>query len=270
MIAFALFSLAILLAAYFFYFACEAKNGFWHRLFSLLLSLFFFTCTSLLFINSRTLFPDDLVSLAIIFGPCLLMTGILFYRRKTGKKSHPVLKCCTFFIYIILVLATLAFSFFTRYGQESPIVKIHFTGVGKEERVAWKNPQGPAQDTLLKTYQIGLESVEGAPLGQFVLYGDLVGVRAKVIRFHPLLQAIGFRNLAAIDMIHNGYADSSSYESQPTVAYGLNHRSWHSWFWGKWEKLFWNHETFFSLNAPRLNLSISPFTTTRATRPKEL
>ncbi len=74
-------------------------------------------------------------------------------------------------------------------------------------------------------------------MGAYSLEGDLVGIRARIIRFAPFLNFLGFSNICHIDSIHNGYLKMDDHNRLPHVGYAIS-SAW--WFWMKLFQQEWS------------------------------
>ncbi|MBS0615553.1 MAG: hypothetical protein JSR58_03255 [Verrucomicrobia bacterium] len=111
--------------------------------------------------------------------------------------------------YFILLLLALLFNSLTHMIEDKPIAKVVIQG--KKVRV---------------------EDLKGKTLGTYVLDGDLVGIRARTIRFSAFLYFLGFTNVCSLDSIHNGYLKVEDHNRLFHVAYALSSQSF------LWQKLF--------------------------------
>lgn len=143
-------------------------------------------------------------------------------------------------LFLCCCLVILSLSFFNRISEDKPVLKVVLTGMKEEEWVEWKNPQEALKSAYLPTYEVRLEKPDGKLLDSFFLYGDLVGIRAKVIRFTPFLNAIGIANIYQLETVYNGYSTSLRHNAYPACARPLNVSSskLQCILWNFWEKLF--------------------------------
>jgi hypothetical protein len=170
--------------------------------------------------------------------PTLFLLFAFFNFRKACL--FPQLKPLIFgFVHLSLALGLfLTFFFFPSFNKDLPVVRLVITGEKKQEQVEWKTPSSPLQKKSLDVYEVSLETPEGENIGTFFVYGDLVAVRAKVLRWHPFLNFIGFTNLCKIDTISNSYKDVKAFNAGPHIAYEIHERAWHDWIWAFWESFY--------------------------------
>jgi hypothetical protein len=128
------------------------------------------------------------------------------------------------------------------------ILKVTMTGNTCQKCVEWKTPQGKLRKESLTCYEIHLSSEDGSPLSTFFLYGDLCAVRAKVLRLHPLLNKLGFKNLYQIETVYNGYRTAEGYAEFPVEAIDFSGPETgflpcQRLFWDTWKKSFSDYYT---------------------------
>lgn len=126
---------------------------------------------------------------------------------------------------------------FTSLNEDKPLVKVTMSGKRVKKLVTWKNPEEPLKQEWLETAEVILETADHHSLGHYYLYGDLVGIRAKVIRFSPLLRFLGVSNLCRIESIYTGYSTSERHNRLPHEGHSIPFSS--HFYTACWEKLFY-------------------------------
>lgn len=194
-------------------------DGFFFCLFTAFFALFF----------TLTFDYSDLILL-----PITAYIGVtLYYRINKPSEQKPIMivsKGAGLVIFLILM----SFSLIMRFNDDQPVIKVSMTGNSKKEWIEWKNPKGSLHKAYLKAYEVHIETPEGKNLISTHLFGEVVGVRAKVIRFHPILNLLGMNNLCQIDALYNGYLIPNS--EIPLYATGIENKVWSFWeflFFGK-------------------------------------
>jgi hypothetical protein len=127
---------------------------------------------------------------------------------------------------------------FNHFGAEKDVARVTISSSIKKEWVEWKNPSGPNQARLLSIHEVSLENMEGKNIGTFFVYGDQVSVKAKILRWHPFLNLLGFSNLCKIDSITNSYREVRDFNALPHIAYQVAFPHLHEWIWKFWDYLY--------------------------------
>jgi len=121
-------------------------------------------------------------------------------------------------------------------------MKVIITGGVQLENVKLKGV-----DTTLQKHQVILEWIDGTRQEEFFLFGDLVAVRARILRFATWLNFLGFDNLFYIEAIYSGYRDMAQFNTRPLNGYAVGQfsslRLVQGWLWNKWEALFFQEDT---------------------------
>lgn len=141
-------------------------------------------------------------------------------------------------LFIFCCFIVLNFSLFNRLSEDKAILKVVLTGNEGGEEIEWKSPKEALKRTYLPTYEVRLEKPDGRLVDTFYMYGDLIGIRAKVIRFAPFLNAIGVSNLYQLEAVYNGYRTVDRHNSFPTHARDITLSSIQDGLWNFWERLF--------------------------------
>ena len=129
--------------------------------------------------------------------------------------------------------------------EDRPVLKITMTGNFRGERVEWKPPSELLQQEELNAYEVILDTPEGKRIETLYVYGDQVAVKAKVLRFRPILNVLGFTNLCQIQYVYNGYSTAERFNHYPHRAQEI---SVHTPVIANFQKRFWNFwEEFYYL-----------------------
>jgi hypothetical protein len=127
--------------------------------------------------------------------------------------------------------------------EQQPILKVTMTGNTQVREMEWKPVRYPLQKAFVPVYEVLLQHPEtNALLERFFLPGDVCAVRVKLLRFHPLLNALGMHNKYCLDLIYSGYRKAEDQAKRPAEIYPISVSSFNSWFFACWER-------FFSMNA---------------------
>ncbi len=146
------------------------------------------------------------ITLAASFHPIALIAVALIVTLL--HFLPPILRTICIVAYFTLTAFAILFSGMTRLTEERPIAKI-----------------------VIHSKKVRLESLSGKVTGSYTLEGDLVGIRARIIRFSPFLNFLGFSNICQIDSIHNGYLKMDDHNRLPHIGYAIS-SAWY-YFWLK-------------------------------------
>jgi hypothetical protein len=116
--------------------------------------------------------------------------GIFFWRNKSRLRFF---KAAGFFLFFVIFFIHLAFSHFIRVLDDQPILKIVIPGA-----------------TYQGNYLVEVYSLEGQLLEEHYVPGDLVGVRAKVIRVKPFFAFFGASNLCKVDLLFSSFQEAKA------------------------------------------------------------
>lgn len=190
------------------------------------------------------LFFLDPSHLSLKHGIIFLLTLLLaIFFPVYRKRRISICKSLFFCMFLVLYFLNLSLSLLTYFAEDLPILKVTLTGSKRQDWFTWKNPTQALQKNKIYSYQVKLATPEGTPLSEFYLSGDLMGIRAKVLRFHPILNRLGFRNVCHIDAIYNSYKTLHRFQSLPSQGYEIpyNHSltiTCSKWIWSFWEKIY--------------------------------
>lgn len=205
------------------------------RLFHAFMAFFFSLCSLTLAVREKMGKMEWVLLGALLF---LIMLGI-FVRHKRGSR-HMFLKASTLMLFLIALSAQIALSGYVRAKEEAPLIKIVMPGVKKDD-----------------AHLVQLFSVEGSLLGEYFLEGDLVSVRAKVIRIKPLFAFLGFSNLCKIDSLSPGYLRPDLCCTDQAGAHALSYQR--GFFLEKiWEEIFFEKAYSLWINSALMQASFFP------------
>lgn len=189
-----------------------------------------------------------------------VLIGISLVLRLYGFRSNRKALKTFFFISIMFVSsAIIALSGFTHLTEDKPIATIKLTGKRKKKWVEWQNPDHALKKTCVETCEVTLQTPKGQNIGKYHLYGDLVAIRARVLRFHSLLNFLGIPNVCLIDAVYNGYQTMDRHNSRPHVGFpiplpiNLFSKLWVKVFFMEWNSTWIKSATLESNYFPLFN-----------------
>lgn len=211
----------------------------WHgKLTDLFLALVFAILTAILLLTGLKYDP---ASLAIFTA----FIGVFLALRLAGLLQNSALLKITKWIFFgaFWSIATLSFALsgFTHLAEDEPIAKVVITGKKLKKWVEWKNPDDISRQKWIDTSEVILETATGEVIGRYFIYGDLVAVRARVIRFRPILNFLGIPNVCHLEAIYNGYTSMEKHIQLPHLGYPLPlpvsffRHLWESGFYLNWK-----------------------------------
>jgi hypothetical protein len=124
---------------------------------------------------------------------------------------------------------------------EKPILLVKLTGKSEDLEMEWKMPNHFMQKSTLPTYEVVLQSFDkNALIFRTFLPGELCAVRAKIFRFHPLINFLGISNKYQLDLVYSGYFTAEKYAKFPVEARPISFpRSFfHSCLFNYWNSFF--------------------------------
>src|SRR6185436_9158409 len=189
------------------------------RFLDALIFLFYVACAALLFtfLNGIILAQPHIAILAFI--AFIIPIGVITLQRlRKPYTPHPLLflfKLLLMLIILIAAMLAVMMSGFQYLTEDHPVLKVVMTGNHKSELVEWKPPDGELHKEALPTYEVLFQTPEGEPVDRIFAYGDQIGVKARILRFRPILNAIGIRNLCGIEYVHNGYETAERFNTHP-------------------------------------------------------
>jgi hypothetical protein len=243
------------------------SKPFFNRFLDLLNALLFGIVAVLLsvFLHFRLL-EDPLRSLLIFSGIALPVAASLNLRLGKPYRPRPLLLLIkTFFVLFILCLALLILmtSGFLFLAEDRPVAKIIMTGQVKPQLVEWKSPVGSLKNETLNSYEVRIERPSGKPVANLFVYGDQVAIKAKVIRFRPILHVIGMHNLCHIEYVYNGYSTAARHNAYPHLAQEISMNppileNYQKVFWSYWEKSYFQQGKYWWLKSATVESQYFP------------
>ena len=187
----------------------------------------------LLFYRAKVHFTQNESASLFAFLALLAAFAIPLFLRLARKKhsSFFALGKTIFLIFFCLsALLTFTLSLFQRFTENKPIMRVIITGNVQSDK-----------------HQVILEWIDGERREEFFLLGDLVAVRARILRFAPWLNFLGYDNLFYIEAVYGSYRDMAHFNTLPMNGYAISQfspmRLVHKWIWDKWETLFFQEDT---------------------------
>jgi hypothetical protein len=176
----------------------------------------------------------------LFFISSALLFAISF---KWGKRFR-FLKGAGLFLSLLFLTIALAFHGFMRVLTDEPLAQVIIPGVRSEAG-----------------YLVKISSAQGEPITEHYIQGDLVGIRAKIIRTKPLFTFLGLQTLCRIELMHSSYLKKDAFEKLPHSAYEISFE--HARFLPKffeefWESLFFEHASSFWVRSATLESSYFP------------
>lgn len=217
------------------------------------------------FLHLRLL-EDPLKSLLIFSASTLPVAISLNIRLRQGFRPRPALfliKTIFVFFLICIALLVLMTSGFLYLTQDRPIVKVVLTGQKKPMVVEWKSPVGTLRKETLNAYEVRIQRPSGSPIADLYVYGDQVAVKAKVLRFRPILNVIGLHNLCRIEYVYNGYTTAARHNTYPHLAQEISVNppileNYQQAFWSYWEKGYFQQGKYWWLKSATLESQFFP------------
>jgi hypothetical protein len=216
------------------------------RLFDLLLAFMFGAATGVLFFFVDWREAQN-PAVLLIFLPAAVIVLSLRWRLRRPYESRPV--ALLFKILFVLLLALVSVLVLMTAGfihliEDQPLLKVTMTGNHEKQLVEWKNPEGTLQKENLEAYQVLFDTSVDKRVADLYIYGDQVAVKAKVIRFRPVLNLLGLRNLCRIEYIYNGYTSAERFNQYPHYAMKIPSpypalSAFQERFWGLWEREYY-------------------------------
>ncbi len=165
------------------------------------------------------------------------------------------------FLFICFLTLLIGINAMQNLCGEKPILKVCLTGKTEMREMQWKNPNGPLKHSSIECHEVTLQQTDGKEIGRFSLCGDLIGIRAKILRFSPLLNAIGISNQYKWDAVYTGYRRAEDYQEFPVEAYSLTKKQ-SNVFLGLlfkcWDALFFNRTHSFLFKSANLQSNYFP------------
>ncbi len=186
------------------------------RILDFFLMLFFGCCASALWVCANLKIDMQLLIVFVVLSIPIDTALVIRLRKPHGSK--PVLMMLKVLVVALLLFVSYAvvmMTGFVRLTEDQPVLKIRMTGNQQNEFVEWKQPEGTLQKQKLPTYEVVLETPDSKRIARLFVYGDQVAIKAKVIRFRPILILLGFSNLCRIEYVYNGYTTAARFNKYP-------------------------------------------------------
>jgi len=212
------------------------------RFLDALVFLFYSGCAAVLFIFLKaSIVAQPQISILAFIAFMIPIGTITLQRLRKPYSPHPLLFLFKLIlVLIVLIAATLSvmLSGFQYLTEDHPVLKVVMTGNQKSEQLEWKPPNSELHKETLPAYEVLFQTPQGEPVDEIFAYGDQIAVKARILRFQPILNAIGIRNVCRIEYVHNGYETAERFNTYPHHAWELH--SSHPWL-EPYQKQFWNY-----------------------------
>jgi hypothetical protein len=198
---------------------------------------------------------------AILFS--LLSAGILLYLLK--KRPTPVsVSYCVHSLGLPALTLAVSLSCIQSSFHSQPIVKVWIPGSSSSETVEWKNPYAKLQKTSLTTYEVQVQKIDSKMKqtgGYF--FGDLIGIRIRVIYLHPILHFLGIQNPYDVDCLFSDYLSSEKKRNFPSKSLDVQMFSnvpnfLYKASWALWETLFYQKLRLFFVQSAGIETQYFP------------
>lgn len=229
---------------------------------------FFTTVSAAIYLFfSVTFFPE--INPLLLF--ILLSIGIAsFYLFQWFKKRQVrFFKLKTFFsLFTYCLLSFFLFIVqFDQFFEDRPIVNVEILGEKKNERMEWKTISSSFQKASLETYRVKITLPNGQIIKELYIHGDYISIRAKIIRWDPLLQFFGLKNLYRLDGIYNGYKTPERENLFPhqAIDFTLEQSSMTHFIDKIWSTLFFRHLSIIGVKTASLEACYLPLVNEKGT-----
>jgi hypothetical protein len=188
--------------------------------------------------------PLTLISF-ILLGMVVGLSMLL--RLRKPYESRPLLFTLKFLLTLLILFVSVVVimtSGFIHIAEDRPLLKITMTGMQKKEQVEWKSPNRELRNEDLTAYEVVLAKPDGKLISSFYMYGDQVAIKARVIRFRPILNVAGLSNLCRIEFVFNGYTTAERHNAYPHLAQTVSMeplllKPFQKRFWDFWENIYY-------------------------------
>ncbi|HJZ11590.1 MAG TPA: hypothetical protein VJ521_05545 [Acidobacteriota bacterium] len=223
------------------------RKGWIGRFVDFLLFLFFRALAWLIFTFVRWPAPPFGHALLIFSLVAVLILLSVLWRVRRSHSTRVffiTLKTILFLFVVVVALSVLMMAGFFYVTEDRPVLKITMTGNFRGEWVEWKPPGEPLQQAELNAYEVVLDTPEGKRMGTLYAYGDQIAVKAKVLRFRPILNVMGFPNLCDVQYLYNGYTTAERFNHYPHRAQEIPMTKtpisrFQEKFWNFWEDFYY-------------------------------
>lgn len=167
------------------------------------------------------------------------------------------------FYFTLAFFCLIAFFWMKTFGKcDSSIALITLNGKISEEYVEWKNPYSSYTKATLPTYEVELILLPKKDIFKEFFFGDLLGIRFKLIELYPFLHWIGFKDLVVIDSLESDYIDLDKKRIFPCKSIAVQKST--SAFW---ESIFYNKLSPFWIKKASLKTEFFPLTDPSSGKP---
>jgi len=177
-----------------------------------------------------------------------LAVGLSLLLRFYGVLRHNFwirfTKGVVFGSFALAAIAACCFSGFLHLTDGREIARIVITGKQTQSWAEWKNPDTAYCEAFVDSYEVLLKKPDGSLIRRFEVFGDLVGVRAEVVRLRPFLNFLGIPNACRIESVYNGYRTMERHRDLPHLGIAVPFSNpllsllWEKLFYLKWRSLF--------------------------------
>lgn len=227
-----------------------------------LFSLIFYLCLALPLIgNVLSHLKEDSMAKAILVIVLAAAVSYSYTRKVKAKQENSSWKEALFPLgFFVIGVIALSLNAIDNLTGEKPILKIRLTGKQTFNEVTWKTPKSKWKRSTIPYYEVVLETIDGKELQRFSLSGELCAVRAKIFRFHPLLNALGIPTKYRLDLLYSGYRNAEGYAEYPVEAHSLASLSspWDSLIFKYWESFFCRKATSLWIKSAMLQSNYFP------------
>ncbi len=255
---------------FFVYFACclclafrsigSAFFGLNRFKYSLLFLIYLFVAFPLLFPIASSIQQDLFIKISVA-AFLIGLTGYSLYRQKRrGAEKFSLRKIIPWICFLAMGPVLIGINAIENLSTEKPVLKVWLTGKTERREMVWKNPTGPLRQFSIECHEIVFQSIDGKEIARFLLSGDLIGVRAKILRFHPFINAMGISNKFQPDIVYTGYRRAEDYGQFPIEAHSLAMPKslFHSLLLRSWEALFFHHFQSFLFKSANIESNYFP------------
>lgn len=224
------------------------RKSFPFRLLDLLFTLLFGAgaFAVLFFTGLQPLRDLPLTILVFVILAMPFSLAIMLRLRKPYQRRAILISLKTIILILVLFvsLVVIMTSGFIYLTQDKPVLKITMTGIQKEEIVEWKPPERALRKEPMIAYQVVITKPDDTPVGEIYIYGDQVAVKARVLRFRPILNVAGLSNLCRVEFLFNGYTTADRHNSLPHRAQEISvdplpFQQYQKRFWNFWENYYY-------------------------------
>lgn len=229
-----------------------------------LFSFIFYLCLSLpLMGNVFSSLKEDSMAKAILVIVFTAAVSYSYARKVKAPQEKVSFKDALFpLCFFVIGIIALSLNAIDNLTGEKPILKIRLTGNQTFNEVTWKTPKSKWQRSTIPYYEVVLETMDGKELQRYCLSGELCAVRAKIFRFHPVLNALGIPTKYRLDLLYSGFRNAEKYAEYPVEAYSLSSlsSSWDSLIFKYWESFFCREATAVWIKSAILQSNYFPLT----------